>query len=224
MLTTAFNARFGHDGPKNKFTTAPREPRDYDSWTYIGRFIWGFAMLEYQLNQLFESLVGGGFYSRPNNPVARAGLIAGLLLTYTLDLRKKIELIEVVLESRGIDESGTFKRIHALHDLRNVLAHWPFSEEGEGISCDFIDKKGETGFRMPGTRTRDNFISFTQLDSYDVEASELFEKIGKLLDSDLAAPITDITADLRNAIEEAVSSSENVVRFPSKFQNEESEQ
>jgi hypothetical protein len=119
-------------------------------WSYVGRFIWGFASIEYDINQLFDDVFDVG--------------AAGLLLTYSLDLRKKVELLAKVLESRGIDESKTFKRIHAFHDLRNVFAHWPFEEDecGEGLWCDYVDKHEELTFSRPGTRTKDRSIKFAE--------------------------------------------------------------
>jgi hypothetical protein len=95
---------------------------------------------------------------------------ASVLLTYHyLDLRKKLELLDIVLKSRGFDESKTFNRIHTFHDLRNVFAHWPFSDYGDGdrdgISCDYIDKKG-TDFAKPGLErkiTSLNMLSLTPM-------------------------------------------------------------
>lgn len=114
-----------------------------------------------------------------------------------------------------MDESATFKRVHKLHDLRNVLAHWPFNEEADqsGISCDFINERGDTDFHKPGTHAKDNLITYAELDRYDTEASELYEKLDELAES--AIPITEPSEDLRNAmIEEAIRSSDNVLRFP----------
>jgi hypothetical protein len=89
----------------------------------------------------------------------------------------------------GVDESATFKRVHKLHDLRNVLAHWPFAEEADqsGISCDFINERGDTDFRKPGTHAKDNMITYSELDRYDTEASEVYEKLEELAES--AIPI-----------------------------------
>src|SRR5262245_7736425 len=118
------------------------------TWSYVGRFMWGFAQIEYQVNQLFYELLGGDLV---NQDVASGkqrhglGFAASLLLTYTLDLRKKVNLIEIILQSRGIDESATFKRVHALHDLRNVMAHWPFEGDQSGIECDYVDAYGNFG-------------------------------------------------------------------------------
>jgi hypothetical protein len=59
-------------------------------------------------------------------------------------------------------------------------------------------------------------ITFSEFDAYDTEASELYEKLEELIGS--ATPIIDVDDNLRIAIEEAISSSDNVVRFPSKPQ------
>jgi hypothetical protein len=169
-----------------------------EAWSYIGRFIWGFTLVEYQVNQLFDALINVDY-------------AASILLTYTLDLRKKLDLIELILKSRDVDASATFGRIHSLHDLRNVIAHWPFFDEGNGLSCDYVDKLSRTEFKKPGTKETDKAITFSEFDSYDANASELYEKLDELLES--ATPITDVE---QAAIEEAISSSDNVVRFPNK--------
>jgi hypothetical protein len=121
----------------------------------------------------------------------------------------------------GMDESATFKRVHKLHDLRNVLAHWPFDEEADqsGISCDFINERGDTDFHKPGTLAKDSMITYAELDRYDAEASELYEKLEELVES--AIPITEPSEDLRNAmIEEAIRSSDNVLRFRASHRND----
>jgi hypothetical protein len=176
-------------------------------WSYVGRFIWGFALIEYQVNQLFEQLI-------------RVDFAASVLLTYTLDLRKKLNVIEVLLASQGNDQGKTFKRIHALHDLRNVIAHWPFFEEMDetGLWCDYVNKDGDTDFRKPRISEKDNHITYDEFDAYDVEASALYEILEGLVNS--ATPITEVSDNLRLGIEEAISSSDNVVRFPSKLRKD----
>jgi hypothetical protein len=203
MLDTAFH-KYLSAMPKARMNAANKKA--IKAWSYIGRFIWGFAMVEYQVNQLFDALINIDYP-------------AGILLTYTLDLRKKLKLIEIILKSRNIDESATYKRVHKLHDLRNVIAHWPFFEEGDksGLWCDYINKHRDLDFGRPGTKEKNRLIKYSEFDSYDVDASELYEKFDELLNS--ATPLTDLDNDSRIAIEEAISSSDNVVRFPSKPQS-----
>jgi len=98
------------------------------------------------------------------------------------------------------------------------MAHWPFTEELDqsGISCDYINASGDTSFDKPGTRSKDNMVTYAELDRYDIEASELYEKLEKLVES--ATPIMEPSENLRKAmIEEAIESSENVLRFPVNF-------
>ena len=119
------------------------------AWSYVGRFITSFAGIEKTVNTLFFELIGGE--RNPPNPASSVGI--GLLLTYTLDLRKKLELLQIILKSRGVDESKMFKRLHQLHDLRNVMCHFPFEESGEdSLECDYINRHGHTAFpKKPGT-------------------------------------------------------------------------
>jgi len=122
------------------------------------------------------------------------------LLESMLDFRKRLRVIDEILKSRGFDESKTFKRIHALHDVRNTLAHYPFDEDGDrsGIYCSEFDK----------------FFRYAELDSYDAELSTLFVELEKLKHSDAATPITDLSSELQVSIERAISSSDNIVQFP----------
>lgn len=123
-----------------------------------------------------------------------------------------------MLKSQGIDESRTIKRVHKLHNIRNIIAHWPFGGDSDGISCDFIDKHGDTNFQKPGARDKDNLIKYSELDSYDAELSELYEKLEQLSHS--ATPITGLSDEMRLNIEEAISSSDNVLRYPSKLRRD----
>jgi hypothetical protein len=207
MLDTAFHKK--HLSKLSKSSMKARTSSQMRSWSYVGRFMWGFALVEYQVNQLFCQLIGG-------DQTQGVGYAAGLLLTYTLELRKKLDVIGIILNSREIDESKTLNRIHTLHDLRNVIAHWPFDEELDksGLSCDYINKAGDFNFRKPGASTKDNLITYKEFDSYDADASALYEKLEELLES--VTPITEISDDLQRCIEEAIRSSDNVVRFPMK--------
>jgi hypothetical protein len=211
MLDTAFGKKYRSEAP----TTSTMETWS-KAWSYVGRFIWGFAMIENTVNQLFFDLIGGR-HNQPGNRPSSMGI--GFLLTYSFDLRKKLELTQIILKKRGIDESKMFKRLHQLHDLRNVITHFPF-DEGNGdnrLSCDYINRYGGTMFRKkPATSEEDNSITYAEFDLYDAFASELYEKLYELWQSDAVTPITE--DELRHAIEveEAISSSDNVVRFPEK--------
>jgi hypothetical protein len=207
MLDTAFNTGL----ELSKTRSEARAESQMKAWSYVGRFIWGFAMIENQVNQLFLELIGGGGWA---NQTGGVGLNAGLWLTHTLDLRKKLDVIERIYESRGIDESKTFKRVHELHNLRNPIVHFPWEEDLDArLSCDYIDKHGHCGFSKPG-KSEGQSITYSEFDSYDRVASEIYDKLYKLWES--AIPITE--DELRYNIEVAISSSDNVLRFPSKPQ------
>jgi hypothetical protein len=157
MLDTAFNKGL----PKNRIKA--RTKSQMKAWSYVGRFIWGFATIEYLVDQLFLKLIGCGLdTTKPGG----FGLAAGLLLTYNLDLRKKIELIDAILKSRGVDEES----------------------DESSLSCDFINKLGDFGFSKPGTSGKDNTITYAEFDSYDAVASELSEKLEELLESATPTP------------------------------------
>jgi hypothetical protein len=207
MLDTAFGKRYRSSEAETK--------SEMKAWHYVGRFIWGFAMIENTVNQLFFELIGG--LRNPPSQASSAGF--GLLLTYSFDLRKKLELTQIILKKRGVDESKMFKRLHQLHDLRNIISHFPFEEDGDGLSCDYINKYGGTIFsKKPATSEEDNSITYAEFDLYDAFASELYEKLQELWNSDAVTPITE--DELRHAIEveEAINSSDNVLRFPEKPQ------
>ena len=204
MLESAFLNKLYAEFP-DKERKAGRLKANNQVWTYVGRFMTGFAMVEYQLDQLFGNLLGPGF-------------AASLLLTYTLDLRKRLDLIDVLLKSQGIDESKTIKRVHEFHDIRNLFAHWPFGGGPDGLSCDYINKHGDTNFRKPGAREKDNLIKYSELESYDADLSELYEKLERITHS--AAPISGLSDEMRLRMEEAINSSDNVLRYPSKLRRD----
>lgn len=182
------------------FGGVPREPDQglIRSWSYVGRFIWKSSWIEYQVGSLFAELFAGAYYY--NQPSTKASIAVCSLLESMLDFRKRLRVIDEILKSRGFDESKTFKRIHALHDVRNTLAHYPFDEDGDrsGIYCSEFDK----------------FFRYAELDSYDAELSTLFVELEKLKHSDAATPITDLSSELQVSIERAISSSDNIVQFP----------
>ena len=129
-----------------------------------------------------------------------------LFLTYHLDLRKKLDLIQTILKHRGINEHKTFSQAHELHSLRNVIVHHFFEEEGDDrLSCDYLGTFGETVFSKLGTAKTDNSITFAEFDSYNAIASELHKKLHELLQS--ATPVTEIGDELREAMEEVIDSS-----------------
>ena len=93
MLDTAFH--------KDILSQVPKTHRQFlakrlgKAWSYVGRFVWGFTMVEYQVDQLFQELLGLNLMNQEDDDSRKQkhglGYAATLMLTYTLDLRKKIE-------------------------------------------------------------------------------------------------------------------------------------
>jgi hypothetical protein len=113
-------------------------------------------------------------------------------------------------------------------DLADPLRHSYFSgtlgggDEG-GIEFDYVDNRGN--LRLPNSKApRDmkvwqpehfqawGVITYSEFDAYDAETDELTNALIKLSES--VTPIIDFPADFANAVEEAISSSDNVIRFP----------
>jgi hypothetical protein len=142
-------------------------------------------MIENTVNQLFCELIGGPHYQLKDQ---QNRVFVGLLLTYTLDLRKKLHLTNAILKNRGIDESKMFKRLHQLHDLRNVLCHFPFEKGEDRLTC-------ETAFsKKPAISERDDEITYAEFDFYDALASDLYEKLQDLLVRHIQLPIMNCNA------------------------------
>ncbi len=169
------------------------------AWAYVGRFLWGFALVESVINEIFITLFN----------LKGAGLI---FLGSSLDLRKKLELIRIVLSLRG-EKTDFLNRMHNLMTVRNVVAHCGFGLDEDGIDFDYVDKKGKLvlpeGIR---SATGETVISFGQLNSYDSQLAQLWDSFDKLLAT--IEPITDLAPDVQAEIERVIDESDNILRFP----------
>jgi hypothetical protein len=91
MLDTEFHKNILSQLPKARIRARAKSLTK--TWSHVGRFMWGFAMVEYQVNQLFHELLGPHPINQGDgdsiNREHSLGYAASLLLTYTLDLRKK---------------------------------------------------------------------------------------------------------------------------------------
>jgi hypothetical protein len=188
-------------------------PRDTDSqveraWKYVGRFLWGFAMIESSANQIFEELFN---------------LSAGATLIFlgNLDFRKKLMLIDVGLKHRGVkDQSGILHRAHKLADIRNVVAHFSFGPDEvipgeEGVFFDHVNKAGELTLpHRTKTQAEDgkSVITYSEFDGYDAEAREIFDALENMQGT--FRPIVDVESDLVKDIQEVIASSTNAIIFP----------
>jgi len=133
-------------------TEAPS--REYEKcWTYIGRFLWQFGIIESFVNEIFVEL-----YDLENVAFPFVGLI---------DTRKKLTLIDEGLKEKGsVDHKRLIERVHDLHNLRNVLAHSNFFEASEGMHVDHINHQGKRWGGL-GDKKREeegNYLGFAELD------------------------------------------------------------
>jgi hypothetical protein len=170
------------------------------AWAYVGRFLWGFAVVESVINEIFIKLFN----------LKGASLI--FLGSPSLDLRKKLELIRIVLDLRG-EKTDIFGRMHSLLTIRNVVAHRAFGLDGDGIDFDYVDNRGKLVLpEKIRSTTGETIISFGKLDSYDSQLAQLFDSFDKLLAS--TEPVTDLAPDVQAEIERVIDQSDNVLRFP----------
>jgi hypothetical protein len=83
---------------------------DYEgeAWWYVGRFMSSFATIEAGVDRAIYELFD-------LNPILYS------LLTSNLDLRKKLTFVRVAMEQQGVQDRAVVKKIHKLHDIRNLL-------------------------------------------------------------------------------------------------------
>ena len=108
------------------------------TWAYIGRFMWGFAIIEEEVDDVLYKLFN-------------LNSVAFLLLVGNLDLRKKLKFLEVGFKYKGIDEREAINMIHEVHDVRNLLVHCRFTPDygnaedihGDGIEFQHVSSSGK---------------------------------------------------------------------------------
>lgn len=173
------------------------------TWAYIGRFMWGFAILESAVNEIFVQLFN-----------LSAG--ASLIFIGNLDFRKKLQLVDVGLKDQGIDKHReALKRLHKLTDIRNVVAHFAFGPEiipgDEGIFFDYVNKSGELKFAHKRAEANDSStrITYSEFDAYDTEAREILDTLESMHGS--FDPIVDISENMAHDISAILGSSDNII-------------
>lgn len=187
------------------------------AWTYVGRFMANFALIESTANEIFGQMLGLNDFG---GEAASGKALAHLVLISNVDLRKKLLVSALVLKHLEIDSNQTIKQVHTWHDLRNKIVHSSFcnevypknpdSEPGsddyvlvEGVSFDYVSSKGAVD---------DMFIGYEEFDEFASQMSTLWEELESLLGQ--ASLVTVPEQKLKEAIEEAIAASENVIRFP----------
>jgi hypothetical protein len=108
-----------------KNTAKERERQWKKAYETVGSFLWDFANLEAHINEVFVKLYNFEQFS----------FISAIMIGF-LDLRKKLELIELGLKHQGVDWTKLRKGMHRLHDIRNVLAHASYEPVDYGYMTD----------------------------------------------------------------------------------------
>jgi hypothetical protein len=193
---------FREVGPRESDTDLER------AWRYVGRFMWGFAIVESDVNEIFVELFN-----------LNAG--AALMFIPNLDLRKKLKLISVGLKDQDVpqidDIDKTLKGVHKLADIRNIIAHFSFGPQigGEGIFSDYVRQDAEV--RFPDVikihaEESDTTIPHSLFDYYDAVARKLSDALRSMQGS--FTPIADVSQELARDIAEIVAASDNIILFP----------
>lgn len=207
---------------------ADRWSREQDkAYRYVGRFLNSFASIENEVNEMFFALYD-------------LGIFASLILMRHLDLRKKLKLLELGFDERGIHISpkDTISRIHHLHNVRNAIAHSWFEgipsgytlqggkkvkAEG-GINFCYVDAKGHMHLPTHQVEKRkerhrkhgedlhpdQSFMGYSEFDDYETECRAIIQALSKIKVTPLDQPTVEIARD----ISDILASSENVIRFP----------
>jgi hypothetical protein len=134
---------------------------------------------------------------------------ASLILLNNLDFRKKMNLAKIGLNyqggtsSLGREAETTFKKLHKLGDLRNMVAHSAYLPEPEGVT--FVYAKANQKLEFPKTT-----FSYSEMDEFWVDAREASDALCEI--GRCCTAITDEDEHLRDAIVAEVTGT--VVPFP----------
>jgi hypothetical protein len=208
------------------------EERRFDkACQVVGKFMWGFATLERDITEMFVKLYD----------IEKTSGMFTLILMGSIDLRKKLDLISLGLkhqEEQAIKDNKAkdqtkkreiwkeiYKRVHELHNIRNIIAHSPFdpaefSREDDGVDFDYISPTGDS--QVPNSIWYlDMRITYSKFDEYDALVNALCQALQTLHDS--IEPISDITRELGADIAEIIAASENVIPFPTRLDRNDKE-
>lgn len=164
------------------------------AWKEIGRFIWAFTNVEMVLDQVLIMLFSLKFPAED-------------LFLKSLDLRKKINIVEIALkhQSPASQEAKVLKQLHKMHDVRNNIAHkvfLPGNENGkDGISFSWSTINKKIDYER-------EFYSFDNFDNYYGTLREISDALMEIVRT--GKPLSDDAA--ASSLQEIAAS--NVVDFP----------
>src|SRR5262245_20704130 len=91
-----------------------KRERDLEkAWKYVGRFMHSFAQVEAGVDNIFGLMFN-------------LNAISYLLLYSSLDLHKKLDLVEFGFKDQGVDHGKILYRVRELSTIRNAIAHSSF--------------------------------------------------------------------------------------------------
>jgi hypothetical protein len=178
------------------------------SWSYVGRYMWGFGQIETVINIIFWELYG---LSGPTS----------VMISANFDLRKKLDLITIGLKHQRIEQhKEILRRVHKLHDIRNVIAHSSFYDEPlQGVIFDsYFSRSGERRLPHkpkgePDVGDDNRVITYAEFDAFDDEAAAIFNYLQNQIEGTLT-PITHLDDSLESEITDVVAGASNVIPFP----------
>jgi hypothetical protein len=178
---------------------------------YAGRYMFAFGQIESRVDKLIARLFNFDRFT-------------WTVLITLLDMRKKIQLIDLARKHRGASEKMPLSSLNRLHDIRNMLAHSRFVPDygnashanGAGIEFDYVSLQSKSN--IPNFASEGSgfaaFIPYAQFDAYDKEMSELYHTLEEL--SENVKPITEIGDAMERDIGAIIEQSANVLRFPAR--------
>jgi hypothetical protein len=101
--------------------------RSREAFALVGEFMWHFAMLEDDLNNLVEQMMG-------------LETMNGAILINHLDIAKKVNLAVCGMQLQPIDQKAAIKdlnKIFGINEDRKIVAHCLFGPTTEGEAVDF---------------------------------------------------------------------------------------
>jgi len=181
---------------KKRRARRTRDDQYEKCWTYIGRFLWHFGIIESWVNEIFPEL-----YDLEQ---------VAFLFIGQIDTLKKLRLIDAGLSEKGSEgQKSIISQVHVLHDLRNAIAHSSFFIAEGGMTLDHITHQGKRWRDKAGEF--DNYISFSELDEYDEQSRKLIDALTDLHGT--ITPISSPSKEFRARVEEIIDASPNVIRY-----------
>jgi hypothetical protein len=189
------------------------------AWWHVGRFFYGFALLETSVNEAFEVLFNMSYNTT-----------LYLLFASRLGLNERLELIQLGLRRKGVDKiAGLIDVVRELLEFRNIVAHSAFGPDERmslnhderigGAYFDYLNKSGKVVFsnrvrELVGGEPEDSFISYAAFCDLDRRMTHIAEQFRQLAGSCAALSDEDFDDETLMRMREALD--RNVTPFKRK--------